>query len=273
LYIFISFFFFLALFFKKSEELNTNDYISQSANTAKQYLADSLRKAANQNPNKTFYDSVRKTILNQIAVQLDTSVLKDTEETIGLGLSAEGVKFTLKEGKYNTVSEYDSAQKILPANKKDDGLMRWIIRTNIKLKGRYGNRSNLVVGENFEHSIPKLMFIMLPLFAWFIYIFHSRKKFYYTQHAIFSIHIHSFIFLLFFITTLLDWLLATTKIGDLLALLSMLIAFIYFVAALKSTYSQSVWIALLKSSCISIMYIISLIIGLFILAFITFITA
>ena len=274
LYIFISFIFFLTLFFKKSEQLNTSDYTVQSANAAKQYLADSLHAAAKRSANKTFYDSVRNIVLNQIAVQLDTTVLaKDTEETIGFGLSGEGAKFTLKEGKYNTVSEYDSAQKILPANKRNDGFSRWIIRTNIKLKGRYGNRSDVVVGENFEHSIPKLMFVMLPLFAWFVFIFHSRKKFYYTQHAIFSIHIHSFVFLIFFITTLLDWLLAATKVGDVLVPLSILIAFVYFIAALRNTYNQSTGLSLLKGFCISIMYLISLIIGLIILAFITFMTA
>ena len=275
LYIFISFLFFLVLFLKKpGDEVSTADYTSQSINAAKQYVADSLHKAVNQHTNKTYYDSVKNSVLNQIAAQLDTPVsTKDKEETIAFAIGGEGIKFTLQEEKYNTVKEYDSVQKILPADKKDKGFLRWIIRTNVGLKSRYGSRSNVIVGENFEHSVPKLMFIILPLFAWFIYIFHNRKKFHYTQHAIFSIHIHSFIFLIFLITSLFNWALAATKVGDILVLLSILIAFIYFVAALKKTYTQSVWLALFKGFCISIMYIISLVAGLFILAFISFMTA
>src|SRR6266540_1088551 len=199
MYIFISFLFFLVLFLKKNDEpAETNDNYSSQYNIARQHLADSLHASTRQSYNKTTYDSFKAAAINEIASQLDTLVSKkDTTETIAFALGAEGIKFTLREGKYNTIPEYDSVQQTLPDNKKDKKIMHWLIRTNVGLKSRYGSRSNVAVAENFEHSIPKLMFILLPLFAWFIYIFHSRKKFYYAQHAIFSIHFFTFFICVF----------------------------------------------------------------------------
>ena len=58
--------------------------------------------------------------------------------------------------------------------------------TNIHLKERYGNRSSVVVRENFDHSVPRLMFILLPVFALLITLVHNRKKYFYAQHIIFQ---------------------------------------------------------------------------------------
>ena len=45
--------------------------------------------------------------------------------------------------------------------------------------------------------IPKLMFLMLPLFAVILKIFYIRRKKYYIEHLVFSMHYHAFLFLLF----------------------------------------------------------------------------
>jgi len=277
MYVFISFIFFLVLFLKKKPEPVESNIPSSHypLKAVKQQLADSLHNSIKEPGKNTPLDSLRKIVVGQIASQLDTLVaLKNVQpEAIGLGLGEGGLKFTLQEEKYNTVKEYDSIQNTLPDSARDKGFLRWIIRTNVRLKSKYGSRSQVVVSENFEHSVPKLMFILLPLFAWFIYIFHSRKKFYYTQHVIFSIQFHSFAFLLFLIVTISDWILITTKIGDNLVLASIVIAFFYLTIALKTTYNQSLFFSIIKALSIGILYIVALTIGIVVLAFISFITA
>ena len=151
--------------------------------------------------------------------------------------------------------------------------MRWILRTNVNLKSRYGSRSQVVVAENFQHSIPKLMFVLLPLFAWFIYLFYSRKKYYYTQHVIFSIHFHSFIFLVFLCVSLLGWLPYIDEFGDIPGLILVFTAFIYLLVALRNTYGQTLWLSAIKALSISIMYILALVLGILGLAFISFVAA
>jgi len=151
--------------------------------------------------------------------------------------------------------------------------MHWLNRTNVGLKSRYGSGSDVVVAENFEHSIPKLMFILLPLFACFLYMFHSRKKFYYAQHAIFSVHFHSFIFLLFLLVSLLNWLFSPGGASNYVASASILIVFIYLSLALKNTYSQSLWLSFVKAFSVGIIYVVALVTGIIALALISFVTA
>jgi hypothetical protein len=49
----------------------------------------------------------------------------------------------------------------------------------------------------------------MPLFAFFLWLFHSKKRWYYFDHGIFTLHYFSFllliILLLFLIDLLLDW--------------------------------------------------------------------
>jgi len=274
-YVFVSLLFFVALFFKKNDEetASAENYNGHYVNKARQQLADSLRNSDKPALKSTAYDSIKSAVVKNIADNLDTLAVKDTTEAIGLSVGNNGVIFTLVENKYSTVAEYDSAQQAMPDSLRDKGFFRWMLRTNISLKSRYGSRSQVVVGENFEHNVPKMMFVLLPLFAWFIYIFHNRKKYYYAQHAIFSIHFHSFMFVLFLLFTVIGWLFPHINNLIVLPISALVILFIYMAAALKQTYNQSFFIASLKTLAIGVMYIISLLICIIALAFINFFTA
>jgi hypothetical protein len=128
------------------------------------------------------------------------------------------------------------------------------------------------------------MFVLLPLFALFVGWFYNRRKYYYTQHAIFSIHFHSFYFLIFPFLNLLSFLLVPDISVDTAVkspgkfawewstpgILALLLTFVYLVAALKNVYRQSLWLSLLKAIAISILYIISIILAFGIIAVIAF---
>lgn len=49
--------------------------------------------------------------------------------------------------------------------------------------------------EKSFHNLPKALFIYLPLFAFFLWIFHSKKKWWYFDHGIFTLHYFSFLLL------------------------------------------------------------------------------
>lgn len=49
--------------------------------------------------------------------------------------------------------------------------------------------------EAFFHNIPKLFFVMMPLFALLLQLFFGRKGFMYVDHAVMSLHFHSFVFI------------------------------------------------------------------------------
>ncbi|AZI39231.1 DUF3667 domain-containing protein [Epilithonimonas vandammei] len=51
------------------------------------------------------------------------------------------------------------------------------------------------LGEVSFHNLPKALFIYLPIFAFFLWIFHDKKKWWYFDHGIFTLHYFSFLLL------------------------------------------------------------------------------
>ncbi len=51
------------------------------------------------------------------------------------------------------------------------------------------------LGETSFHNLPKALFIYLPIFAFFLWIFHNKKKWWYFDHGIFTLHYFSFLLL------------------------------------------------------------------------------
>lgn len=49
--------------------------------------------------------------------------------------------------------------------------------------------------ETFIHTLPKALFIYLPIFAFFLWLFHNKKKWWYFDHGIFTLHYFSFLLL------------------------------------------------------------------------------
>jgi hypothetical protein len=50
-------------------------------------------------------------------------------------------------------------------------------------------------GEAFLHNIPRMMFVFLPLIAFFMMLLYWRPRRYYVEHLLFYIHNHAFVFL------------------------------------------------------------------------------
>ena len=45
----------------------------------------------------------------------------------------------------------------------------------------------------FMHTFPKALFFYLPVFAFILYIFHNKKKWWYYDHGVFTLHYFSFL--------------------------------------------------------------------------------
>jgi len=107
-----------------------------------------------------------------------------------------------------TIAQYDSIQRSLPAEKRDNWLSRKINRQNIILQDRYKNNSQKFWADllnRFLHTFPYLLFISLPLYAMFLKLLYVRRKqFWYVDHGIFLIHLYIFTFLLLLVIFLLQ---------------------------------------------------------------------
>jgi Protein of unknown function (DUF3667) len=117
--------------------------------------------------------------------------------------------------KYNTVAEYDSAEKALPDSLRDGWLKRTIIRRSMVITKEYREDRRLFLEhliENIFHSFPKILWISLPIFAMILNILYFRhKQYFYVNHGIFTIHVYCATFIQLFVFLMIFQL---TKIAN-----------------------------------------------------------
>jgi hypothetical protein len=92
-------------------------------------------------------------------------------------------------------------------------------------------------------NIPTMMFFLLPLFALLIKLFYFRQKPLYVETIVFSLHFHSFLFLLSSIILCLKFF--GSSIGFLEAILALLVC-VYLVISLRNVFNQNYWKTILK---------------------------
>lgn len=119
-----------------------------------------------------------------------------TKEEIKKRFDSTGISFF--KVPYKSKEEYDSLLRA--GAKKDNWFERMFTYKGIELNQKYHNNSRLAITNllgKLQHSIPQMLFVLLPLFALFLKLLYFRhKNFYYTDHAIFTIHFYNFVFIL-----------------------------------------------------------------------------
>ena len=247
MYIFISAVFFLVLFAGRKER-EGGEAEGNAVNLYRQRVADSLRDAGG--------DSVRGRVNRELAGRLDTAgLVKAGEESMFFAVGSGGrITIDLVQNKYHSLREYDSIEPFLPDSLRHTGFWGWVARKNMELKERSGGREHIRIEKDLEHTIPRLMFVLLPMFALYTGWFYSRRKYYYVQHAIFSVHFHSFASLVFLVLGLVSLLF--TSAG--LVMGGYLVVFGYLVAALRGMYGQGWGMSLLKAVAICVIYALTI---------------
>lgn len=110
--------------------------------------------------------------------------------------------------------------------------------------------------DNFLHKLPKVFFFMIPFMALLLKIlFIRRPGAGFVQHAVFSLHTHSFFFSLY----LLDVLMPVPEIDMAWTLLLFAVFSVYFVIALRNVYGIGVFRAILNTLFIGLAYLLTLV--------------
>jgi hypothetical protein len=82
--------------------------------------------------------------------------------------------------------------------------------------------------------LPQMMFLLLPVFALLLKVCYLFSGFHYLQHLVFSLHFHSFAYLLYLLVTLVNTWLYENGIGE----FALLLFVIYLVMALQRAYNS-----------------------------------
>ncbi|MBB4807665.1 succinate dehydrogenase flavin-adding protein (antitoxin of CptAB toxin-antitoxin module) [Chryseobacterium defluvii] len=178
----------------------------------------------------------------------------------------------------HNMKQYDSLLA-----KNDNGLyevMRPIAKKMFELKeeGLSKKQIRKKYAENFVHTIPKALFIYLPIFAFFLWVFHNKKKWWYFDHSIFTLHYFSFLLLstlIFIIVNRISDFLPDYSVFTLLQMLFSTVLFIYtcvyFFIAHHRVYESSKRVSILKGSLLFIINFIGLTIMLLVLMYLSFV--
>ncbi len=179
---------------------------------------------------------------------------------------------------YNSVEEIDSLYKY---GKGEDEMSEFEYK--IARKAQWVNENNTgeeiahKFKESFMHNFPKVLFIYMPIFALFLWLFHNKKRWYYFDHGIFTLHYFSFLLLivlmLFLINRLFSYVLGDNADGmmSVIYLVGFLWMFYYFFPAHHRFYEESRTKSFFKSALLFFINSIFIIIILLLFMIYTFI--
>ncbi|QSW88152.1 DUF3667 domain-containing protein [Flavobacterium endoglycinae] len=107
--------------------------------------------------------------------------------------------------KLRPMKEIDSIQKYGKENEKFSDFEYWVYEKASHVT-EHNTKKQIIEKfvESFFHNIPKILFIIMPFFAFTLWIFHNKKKWYYFDHGIFTLHYFSFLLLIFLIMFIVD---------------------------------------------------------------------
>jgi hypothetical protein len=121
------------------------------------------------------------------------------------------------------------------------------------------------IGPYLTKNLSYMMFALMPLFAFFVYLVYRRSAKFYIECLIYSIHLHSFLLLLFALYILISWFFASFTLFVIIWILST----IYFFMSLKRIYKQSSARTIWKMLILGFMHLVSIAIFFILTAFIS----
>ncbi len=173
---------------------------------------------------------------------------------------------------FTTVAEFDSIQKYGSEDEKVPIFIHDYIRKSIDNVNRYsGKEIRKKITESILQSFPKVLIVYMPVFAFFLWLFHDKKKYYYFDHGIFTLHYFSFLLLISLILYLKNILLDLLGDSNFISFIDMIITIIgygwmisYFFTAHYRFYNHSLAYSFFKSVVLFIINSV-LIISLFVM--------
>ena len=105
--------------------------------------------------------------------------------------------------RHTPVPDNELIDQYLAASKRDVTWYNRNFQRNL-VKINTGHFSSEEFMHKLQKTISTLMFFLMPLFALFLWLLFRRSRMYYTEHLVFSIHIHCIVFLVLTLYMLLS---------------------------------------------------------------------
>lgn len=272
LYIFISFVTFFLL-----------SVIPDSADTPEVKMGESKTEVAATGKKDTIYEEQQKIIdfekQGLLSEKESDSIQKFILDSKKKQFDDEDDLFSSFGKYYKSVHELDSIQKAAKPSEKMNAFVFYMNRKMQMVQDKYtGKEIKEKFINSFASNFPKALFIYMPLFAFILWLFQNKKRWYYFDHGIFTLHYFSFLLLSVFFIRLINFVLSYFSdytffnvleyVASAIVVIYMLY---YFFPAHHRFYKEKRWVSLLKGIVMFIINFIAIIIILICFAFYTFI--
>src|ERR1700761_5008769 len=255
MYIFISLVYFLVVFQQKHETVKI-----QHKNQTTEQVKDSLSKIAVSriDSNKVMSPAQKAAAVNQIKIR-EKPGFNIRFGSINQSAENNDVDDTDTLNKKDTsYAQYLAKQQLLPPAQRDGWFDRYMKKKTYVF--RQGKTEKLkLINETIQHNFPKIMFLLLPLFALILRVaFWSSKKFY-VEHLIYAFHLHCFIFLFMTIILIISLVLPVSWDGanQWLMFCAALVVIWYVYRSLRVVYQRSRWRTISKMIGITLTYLVA----------------
>lgn len=200
-----------------------------------------------------------------IAIDSTLTSEVDTSETIAgndtLAINENG-EIEIQQGfgavSDTSVEQYIARQDSLPEDQRDGFLKRYFNEKTLKAEKNDFNFSDKI-NQTFKKNIPKMMFLILPIFAFILSIFFRKKKLYYVEHFYHSVYLHSFFYLYMLAFALIVYALPEDW-NVYISIVYLTGLFVYFYKSLMKVYEENAVFTLVKILFVLILYFIALMI-------------
>lgn len=202
------------------------------------------------------------TILNDT---ISTSKFDDLEKKIDKEVNRK-IIYNIDSSKGEKVVEVKGTAFNFSFNESDTSNSAFVKYLNNKgkyLAGLGKDGSSLFLKEIID-QLPKVMFILLPLFALILKLIYFRNKMFYVEHLVFSLHIHTFIFILLIISVFI------VNIYTVIGIFLLILTYLFF--SLLNFYQQSVSKTIVKFILLISLYFIAIVPSSALLIFLAFLS-
>ncbi|RCH56025.1 hypothetical protein DJ568_04565 [Mucilaginibacter hurinus] len=276
MYIFISIVYFLLAFSNNNHVVKVNREGHQIT-TGQTNVADNTIEYTEDNTSYTVYltdeekQKIKKAIKSTFKPSKDSSNIGEISDNQFEDAFLSIFTDRADQIDYDNYQEYLRDQSKLPKSQQDGFWNRYIIKKYITWQND-GVNSQKLFTEGVKHNVPKMMFLLLPLFALILKFAFWRNRKYYVEHLIFSFHFHCFIFLLFICVILLKMVLPVSwTLG--IELIELIIITWYIYRAFRTFYQRSRFRVISKMIGVSLMYLVVFCLSITLVAVLTALTS
>ncbi|PQA92284.1 hypothetical protein B0A69_14635 [Chryseobacterium shigense] len=248
LYIFISFVTFLFISFQIADMDFGKQGMDQGEATKKEIQKkisenEAVRQLMKESPEMAMADSLTGGALTKALDSAKTASEAHKKNDIDVEqiFKSENKKITESFG-LQSMADFDKKEE---SNGHQYEIFRPFLVKIFELENKGHSPSEItdMFVKSSIHNLPKALFLYLPLFAFLLWIFHSKRKWWYFDHGVFTLHYFSFLLLLTLLLFVLNKLLSyfhesafATTLNTILIISAIIYAGCYFFIAHYKTY-------------------------------------